>query len=194
MTLPTSERMQWDETYRARAQEPYPAPDPLLFEHTPPLFKREPPAPRALDLACGFGQNGLWLAAQGYTVDLVDYSRVALLRAREEAVARGLREVNFLPVDIATQPLQVGHYALVCVFRFLDRECFTALRAAVQPGGRIIYETFNSRFLALRPDFSPAYLLALGELVGYFADWRLLLVEDDGPISRVVAVKPGEAG
>lgn len=38
---------------------------------------------RALDLAAGEGRNALWLAARGWVVTAVDFSRVAVDRARE---------------------------------------------------------------------------------------------------------------
>jgi hypothetical protein len=60
----------------------------------------------------------------------------------------------------------------------------------VQPGGRILYETFNMRYLELVPGFNPAYLLEPGELLGYFADWKLLTLMEESHVSRVVAVKP----
>ena len=37
---------------------------------------------RALDLACGMGQNSLWLARQGLVVDSWDVSEVALNKLR----------------------------------------------------------------------------------------------------------------
>src|SRR5690606_21845859 len=58
------DRSRWDGIYRQRNHLPYPDPDPLLFEYTPPLTTSY--EKRALDLAGGLGQNGLWLAQQGY--------------------------------------------------------------------------------------------------------------------------------
>ena len=40
---------------------------------------------RALDLACGEGRNAIWLAEQGWTVTGVDFSNVALDKARRLA-------------------------------------------------------------------------------------------------------------
>jgi SAM-dependent methyltransferase len=44
-----------------------------------------PPAGRALDLACGEGRNAIWLANRGWKVTAIDYSQVAIDRARELA-------------------------------------------------------------------------------------------------------------
>lgn len=186
--MATQDRIRWDQIYRDRAGLPYPEPHPLLFEFTPPV---EPERDlRALDLAGGLGQNALWLSTQGYVVDLLDISRAGLLRAQEEMARRGLRRVNLLQVDLDHAQLEQEAYALVCVFNFLKRELFPALRACLQPGGRIIYETFNRRYLQLVPGFNPDYLLEIGELAGYFADWRLLHYQEGDHIARLVAVKP----
>ncbi len=186
--MASHDRVRWDEAYSKRTPGEYPAPAPLLFPYAPPV--REPGSAYALDVAAGLGQNGLWLAAQGYTVDLVDVSRVALTRAREQATARGLRGVNFFQMDLDDAGLESGVYDLIIVFRFLSRTLMPQLRAAVRPGGRVIYETFNTRYLDSRPDMNPDYLLRPGELAGYFGDWRLLRNHEPAHVSQVVAVKP----
>lgn len=43
---------------------------------------------RALDLAAGEGRNAVWLAEQGWTVQAVDFSPVAIEKARQLAVGR----------------------------------------------------------------------------------------------------------
>lgn len=188
--MSVSDGEHWDERYRQRIDEGrFPAPDPLLLQFTPPA---DPDAsPRALDLAAGLGQNGLWLAEQGYAVDLMDISRVALGFAYDEARARGLRTVNFYHADLDAVQLEREVYAVICVFRFLKRDLFPQLRAALQPGGRIIYQTFNQQRLASMPDANPDYLLHAGELPGYFADWRILYRAERGMTAQLVAVKPG---
>ncbi len=188
--MSAADRLRWDTLYRERWEKDYPNPDPILFQFVPPL--RESGSACALDLACGVGQNGLWLAEQGYIVDLADVSRVALTRAQSEAANRNLRSVNFLPLDLDSAELPAENYHLVCVIRYLNRDLFSQIRAAIKPGGRIIYQTFNRRFLALRPDMNPDYLLNLGELAGFFGDWKILHNSEYQHVSQVVAIKPGE--
>jgi SAM-dependent methyltransferase len=183
-----ADRLRWDEIYGEMNSAAYPPPDPLLFDFTSPIEDDE--EHRALDLACGMGQNGLWLASQGYVVDLLDVSRIALLRAQAEATLRGLRELNILPVDLDQHILPADHYELVAVFRYLKRDMFAALRHTIRPGGRILYESFNRRYLQLVPGFNTNYLLEVGELLGYFADWNVLTYAEDSHLSRIVAVKP----
>ncbi|MDZ4763797.1 MAG: class I SAM-dependent methyltransferase [Chloroflexota bacterium] len=214
------DRQHWDMIYHERAHQPYPPPDPLMLQFTPPAPNPYAPSvssktvSRALDLAGGLGQNALWLAGQGYMVDLIDISRAALTRAQEEAARRArapitddevgadtlpraaqpdlVRGINFIQADLDHATLEREMYDVVCVFRFLDRALFPALRAAVRPGGRIVYETYNTRHTLTQPNFNPDYLLNVGELAGVFADWRALhgCEPPDDNTAQVVALKP----
>ncbi len=186
--MAATDRIRWDEAYQRRANDAYPSPDPLLYPFTPPL--RGGQTAYALDLACGLGQNGLWLAAQGYVVDLVDVSRVALTQARAEAARRDLRDVNYFQHDLDDAGLEPDAYDLIAVFRFLNRSLIPPLRAALKPGGRIVYQTFNTRYLSEKPEMNPNYLLRPGELTGYFGDWRILRASEPAHISQLVAIKP----
>jgi tellurite methyltransferase len=183
--MTAQDRIRWDQLYRKR-DDAYPPPDPLLFEFTPPVSDQT----RALDVACGLGQNGLWLAAQGYLVDMIDVSRVALLRAQDEMGKRQLRNINLFQADLDTYEFPTNTYDLVCVFRYLDRDLIPQLRSCVRSGGRIFYETFNVRYLDSAPDFNPDFLLEAGELAGYFADWKIIHNIDGKQMSSLVAIKP----
>src|SRR6476646_8725770 len=48
------------------------------------------PPGRALDLACGEGRNAVWLAGRGWRVTGVDFSGVALAKARRLADRAGV--------------------------------------------------------------------------------------------------------
>jgi tellurite methyltransferase len=182
------DRVRWDKIYRERRRQPYPAPDPLLLAYAPPVAPEE--SKRALDLACGFGQNGLWLASQGYTVDLMDISRVALAEARAEMASRNLRAVNLLQVDLDGNEIQPETYDLLCIFRYLKRDSMPMLRAAIVSGGRFIYETYNINYLDLVPEFNTDFLLMPGELAAMFEGWRIIHSADETHISQIVALKP----
>ncbi|RMG82115.1 MAG: methyltransferase domain-containing protein [Chloroflexi bacterium] len=188
MRMSAEDRVRWDDIYRKRLNEPYPPPNPLLFEYTPPVSNNE--VKRALDVAAGFGQNGLWLASQGYHTDIIDISRVALERARVEMAVRNLRNINLLQMDLDHPKFEASYYDVICVFRFLNRELLPRLQDATVAGGRIIYETFNRRALKQRPDMNPAYLLDIGELKSYFEHWKILYYSEDDHITQLVALKP----
>jgi SAM-dependent methyltransferase len=186
--MSAEDRVRWDKIYRQRQADPFPDPDPILYEYTPPA--PEAVRSRALDLAAGLGQNGLWLAAQGYQVDLVEISRVALKRARAEMTMRNLRNLNLLQMDLDDLILDREVYDVACVFRYLKREVIPKLGDSVIPGGRVIYQTFNLRYLELVPEFNRAFLLDPGELRGFFPGWQIIHHSEDDHISQLVGRKP----
>lgn len=184
--MSTDDRIRWDNIYTQRSLKPYPNPDPLLFEYTPPVIDDAPKL--ALDLAGGVGQNALWLVAQGYTVDLMDISRVALSRAREVANERNLREINLIQADLDTHNFMGKTYDLVCVFRYLQRNLLRQLPKLVAPNGRLIYQTFNLRYLDIVPDFNVDYLLQGDEILTVFKNWQHLYYSAEQHITQFVAI------
>jgi 2-polyprenyl-3-methyl-5-hydroxy-6-metoxy-1,4-benzoquinol methylase len=186
--MSAKDRGRWDTFYNERTEQPLAEPDPLVLNYTPPLLPNE--TRRALDAAGGLGHNALWLAEQGYNVDLMDISRVALVRAQEEMRQRGVRAINLFQVDFDEAELTHETYDLIVIMRFLSQPLMSQLRAAVVPGGRILFETFNRGLLKFKPNFNPAYLLQRDEALGYFSDWRILHHAELSTTSQVVAVKP----
>ncbi len=105
-----SKRSAWDKCYAASE---------LVWESSPNQFVGEAfagVAPRglALDLGCGEGRNAIWLAEQGCPTTGVDYSSVAIERARRLARQRGVG-VRFLEADVTAWAPEPGAYALVIV-------------------------------------------------------------------------------
>jgi SAM-dependent methyltransferase len=81
----------WDERYAA---------EPLVWSSGPNQFvatlESLPPG-RALDLACGEGRNAIWLASLGWSVTGVDFSAVAIDKARTLS-----RDVEWVVGDVLT--------------------------------------------------------------------------------------------
>jgi SAM-dependent methyltransferase len=69
---------------------------------------------RALDLACGEGQNAIWLASLGWTVTGVDFSEVAIAKARARAERDGV-DVEFISADLRTYEPARDAFDLVLV-------------------------------------------------------------------------------
>lgn len=188
--MSAAERVYWDSYYRRqRGTRDYPAPDPLLFEYVPPIFEPERKH-RALDLACGYGQNALWMAAQGYVTDGLDISQVALSVGHLRATRRRMQGINLIPADLDQHPLEQERYDIVVVMRFVKRGLMPDIRASVRPGGRVIYRSYNTEHLQFDPNHDPEQLLRVGELLGYFADWRVLHNKNIHGVSSLVASKP----
>jgi 2-polyprenyl-3-methyl-5-hydroxy-6-metoxy-1,4-benzoquinol methylase len=96
---------------------------------------------RRSDLACGEGRNALWLASLGWQVAGLDYSSVALERARALAATRGL-EVSWQQRDLMTWATDAQVDLVLVAYLHLppaDRQrLMRAARAAVAPGGRLL--------------------------------------------------------
>jgi SAM-dependent methyltransferase len=97
---------------------------------------------RALDLACGEGQNAIWLASRGWEVRGVDYSAVAIEKARARAERDGVR-VDFVESDLLEYAPESGAYDLVLLLYLhltADERRVVLERAsqAVAPGGRLL--------------------------------------------------------
>ncbi|CAM3173160.1 class I SAM-dependent methyltransferase [Prescottella defluvii] len=99
----------WDERYSQADMVWGTPPNPVVVEFVTSL-----PAGRALDLACGEGRHALWLATRGWETTGVDYSRVAIEKAREIATQapRRVRERLTYVVDDITST-DVSDYDLV---------------------------------------------------------------------------------
>ena len=67
---------------------------------------------RALDLASGEGQNAIWLAGLGWRVTGVDYSEVAIAKARARA-ERDDASVEFVCADLVSYEPQPESFDLV---------------------------------------------------------------------------------
>jgi SAM-dependent methyltransferase len=86
---------------------------------------------RALDVACGEGRNAVWLAEQGWRATGVDFSDVALGKARGLAEARAV-EVDWVRADVVVHRPGERAFDLVVVFylQLAESTRTTALRAA----------------------------------------------------------------
>jgi SAM-dependent methyltransferase len=93
---------------------------------------------RALDIGCGTGTNAMTLARLGWAVTAIDFSRLALGRARPKAQAAGL-PIEFARVDVRDFAGVRGPFDLA-----LDIGCFHSL----SPGGRARYASRLPSLLA----------------------------------------------
>jgi SAM-dependent methyltransferase len=97
---------------------------------------------RALDLACGEAQNAFWLAQHGWRVTGVDYSSVAIAKARDRAEREGV-EIDLVCSDLLEYEPEVAAFELVVVFFFHvpaaeRRRVLARAASALTPGGTIL--------------------------------------------------------
>ena len=172
-------------------------PNPFLVECLPIIRLRSPQTGgKALDVACGSGRDAVFLAGNGYEVVALDRLPDALERASELARGQGV-SLQTVTVDLEADAFRsMGTFDLVTVFRYLHRPLFPSLRAAIKPGGYVVYETFHemNRKTGRRP-LHPNHLLKSDELAAAFAGFEILVardaVERDGRFfSSLLARKP----
>jgi len=140
------------------------------------LFIKEPLPGPVLDLACGNGRNGIYLATLGVSVDLCDISEEALSRARNLARGQGVSP-RFLVLDLEKEgsaPLEADSYGGILVFRYLHRPLIPAIKNAIRSQGILIYETFTVDQVRYGKPTQPDFLLQHGELRRWFDDWEIL--------------------
>ena len=117
------------------------------------------PAARVLDVACGHGRHVRWLVDAGHEVTAIDRDPALL----GPLAALATTVVTDLEAD--PWPLPAHRFDAVLVTNYLWRPLFPALKAAVAPGGLLIYETFAQAHAALGRPRRPEFLLRPGELI-----------------------------
>ncbi len=128
----TSPGAMWDERYQSMT---WPSnPDPILVELASPLKPG-----KALDLACGPGRNGIWLAKSGWDVTGVDASEVGLAQATERAEDGGVA-IRCVHADLHTYQPEPQSYDLVVVANLHSApeeraEMLEKAASALAPGG-----------------------------------------------------------
>lgn len=126
----------WDERYADQELVWSKGPNVFVAEHA----SRLPPG-RALDLAGGEGRNAIWLARQGWAVELVEFSRVALDKAAAladhagVALALTLGDVTAPP---ACEPADLVVLAYLQLPPDPSRDAVRSAAAMVAPGGTLL--------------------------------------------------------
>ena len=119
------------------------SPSPFIVEWSARIARERGGHPRALDVAMGRGRHAVPLARAGFRTFGVDVKLEAVREARATAARDGVRVEGWC-ADLTQHPLPRGLFDLVVVSRYLQRDLFADLRAAVVPGGVVIYETFTT--------------------------------------------------
>lgn len=141
----------WDDRYAQADMVWGTPPNPVVVE-----FATSLPAGRALDLACGEGRHALWLATRGWQTTGVDFSSVAIEKARRVAAQapRRVRErLTYVVDDVTTTAAlddPAGYDLVLMIFVHLDRAQRGALVSrimdALKPEGTLMilgHDTIN---------------------------------------------------
>lgn len=162
-------------------------PSPWIVAHTGLV----PPGGTVLDLAAGGGRHARHFAGRGHPVVAVDRDITAL------AGLAGIDAVRADLEDGSPWPLADRRFAAIVVTNYLHRPLFPAIRAAVAPGGVLLYETFargNERFgKPSNPDFllrdNELLELALPDLRVVAYEHREVAAPRPALVQRIAAVR-----
>ena len=131
-----------------------------------------------MDLACGGGRNSAYLARRGLHVVGVDRAWEGLRRGKETAAQAGV-EVSWVQADLDRFHLPAGSFDVIVCFYYRDPSLYPRIRAAIRPGGLLIYQTFTRDQLRFsKGPRNPAHLLEPGELLDAFGDWDLIFYHE----------------
>ncbi len=139
---------------------------------------------RALDLACGEGRNGRWLASRGWQVTAMDFSPVAVEKGRQlsEESEDG---VEWVVGDALTADLPAElDLVVIAYLQIPDEERAVVARrafAALRSGGRLLVVAHDSTNLTegTGGPQSPSALYTAEDVLGYLsgADFQVVRAE-----------------
>ena len=152
----------WDDRYTNSAP-PVRLRPPELISNPPGFAAAQWRGLRALDVACGWGDAGLFLAGAGADVTLLDVSAVALQTVTERADADHL-SVSTIQSDLTCEPLPDGPWDVVTCAHYLDRKLLPRLGAALTPDGRLLVAIATTTNLERHQRPSARFLLEPNEL------------------------------
>lgn len=165
--MSSGEKGRWDERYASGDYQPGTDHSVLVEE-----MVNHVRSGRALVLACGAGRNALYLAKQGFQVEAIDISSVAIEMARAESSRLGL-DVNWRVADVGATDLGEEGYDLITMIRYTNRAVWPRLLPALTPDGWLVMEQhLKTRHPVAGP--SDEYRLAPGELLAAFPDLRVI--------------------
>lgn len=141
-----------------------------------------------LDLACGLGQNAIFLQKQGLMMHAWDYSTAGLAQMKDHCNAQKV-EVNQHYIDVTTAPWPSQSFDLICITAFLHRNLCPQIMSHLNPGGILVYQTFNQvadiAGKKLNKPRRKAFLLDQGELLQLFHKLEPLVYHDEQERSLV---------
>lgn len=108
-----------------------------------------------------------------------------------------MAEIIDADIESGPWPLAGREFDLVLVCNYLWRPLFDDIKAAVKPGGWLIWETFADGQQTIGRPSRPDFLLQRGELLRVCKGWHIVAYEDlfepgVNPrfVQRVAAIRP----
>jgi SAM-dependent methyltransferase len=114
-----------------------------------------------LDLACGSGRHGRLFLSLGHPVLFLDRDLAGVADLTQTAGAELLQA----DVEAGPWPLDGRRFAAIVVTNYLWRPLLPLIIATLQPGGLLIYETFQRGNERFGKPSNPDFLLTPHELI-----------------------------
>jgi 2-polyprenyl-3-methyl-5-hydroxy-6-metoxy-1,4-benzoquinol methylase len=160
---------EWDERYQSSGHN-LANPRAFLAEVLPQL----PREGWGLDVAMGEGHNANLLAEHGLQMLGVDFSLVALRKAKSR-----YQNVITALVNLPQIHLKPGSFDVILNFWFLDRKLFPLYQQYLKPGGYLVLETMRFDPDSDQSHLRLEYLLQPGELIQSFSRWEFLVYDEN---------------
>ena len=149
-----------------------------------------------LDLACGLGQNSIFLTKHGLSMHGWDYSTTGIEQMAHHCSIQKV-EVNQRCIDLTSTPWPNQTFDLICVTAFLDRTLCPQIVSHLNTGGILVYQTFNQvtdiADEILNKPKRQQLLLAKGELLALFDELEPLVYHDEQDLAQLEHPLAGKA-
>ena len=154
-----SDSERWDDRYRQASPPTVLTPHAVVVEAAEAMIAGN----NAVDIACGWGDSGLWLASQGAVVTCLDVSAIALEHVDRRAAEMDV-PVTTRQYDTARSGAPVGPWDFIACVHYLDRDMLATLWSEVGPGGTVAIAIATTTNLERHDRPSARFLLEPGEL------------------------------
>ncbi len=185
----SEEARRWDDRYASADYIFGEDPSKLLVEQQELL----PATGRALDIAAGEGQNSVYLARRGLSVEAIDISAEGLRKAQRLAQRRGVA-IKVRLWDVKQSFLPKGPFELVVCMHYHQPDLAPKISSSLAPGGLLVMELNTLENLKLHKRPSRRYLLQPNELITWFPELQMLSyregIYDGHGVAQLVARKP----
>ena len=132
---------------------------------------------RAFVPAMGEGRNAVFLARNGFRVEGVDLSKIAVDRAIEEAKAKNT-SIKGIVADLFEYPYPKDAYDFILISLFHSERLLPKFKTALKKGGHIMFylkrETGKTGSSATPDDF----LVKAGDLKASLTDFEILIYRE----------------
>lgn len=138
----------------------------------------------ALFVAEGEGRNAVFAARKGFDVTAVDWSEVALKKAKNLSMAAKV-EIDFRQGDFGEMKFEEPFDLMVMIFAHfpadLKEKYYSKISENVKPGGYIIFECFSDKHLPYKEKYPQIggpgdieMLFSEEEVKRYFSDFEFI--------------------